>query len=408
MKDALLRGIKNKELVKWGRAAGVLLVLVFLMMWLSGAFLEKVEPGSPQERGAPPALSTQKVKKQTYPLVIEQVGTVRAHAEAQVSSRIMAQVKEIRVREGEDVTGPEGKDGGTVMAHLDDRDIQARLRQAEPQVTALDRAREAAEARLASARAQAKAARANRSSTLSDYRRYEDLKKNRAATGQQLEHAGAQLSMAEARLQSALKDVDGAQSEIKRIQAQKEQAEAVVAEARALLTHTVIRAPFTGRVIRKMVDAGDMATPGQPLFLMETSSRPELHAFVSESFLKRLKVGQTLEVSIDAVGRGFDGTLREVVPQSDPSTRTVLVKVSLPPDSDLVNGLFGRLRVVYGEYEALVAPFAAVREVGQLHLVDVVDGDGHPQRRFVTLGARHADLVEILSGLKENEEVVIP
>ena len=62
----------------------------------------------------------------------------------------------------------------------------------------------------------------------------------------------------------------------------------------------------------------------------------------------------------------------------------------------------------YGSYQALVAPAEAVRQVGQLNLVDVVDAEGYPVRRFVTLGKHHDGLVEILSGLEENEEVVIP
>ena len=62
----------------------------------------------------------------------------------------------------------------------------------------------------------------------------------------------------------------------------------------------------------------------------------------------------------------------------------------------------------YGKYEALVAPKEAVREVGQLYLVNVLDHEGYPQRRFVTLGKDHGDLVEILSGLNEGEEVVFP
>jgi multidrug efflux pump subunit AcrA (membrane-fusion protein) len=100
--------------------------------------------------------------------------------------------------------------------------------------------------------------------------------------------------------------------------------------------------------------------------------------------------------------------LREIVPKSDPATRTVVVKVSLPVQPDLVNGLFARLQVPYGDYSTLAVPLAAVHEVGQLHLVEVIDADGHPRRRFVTLGQRHEDRVEILSGIEENQEVVVP
>ena len=84
------------------------------------------------------------------------------------------------------------------------------------------------------------------------------------------------------------------------------------------------------------------------------------------------------------------------------------MKVSLPAEQRLVNGLFGRLRIPYSHYDALVIPSKAVSEVGQLPLVEVIDMDGYPQRRFVTLGERHEGLIEVLSGLGESEEVIIP
>ena len=202
--------------------------------------------------------------------------------------------------------------------------------------------------------------------------------------------------------------MQAAQGEIAKAQAQKDQSEAAISEARTMLSYAMIQAPFSGQVVRKMVNAGDMAAPGQPLFFLETPSRPELHAALSESLIQYLKTGQNLEVRIDALDLTLEGKIREIVPQSDPGTRTVLVKISLPAEQRLVNGLFGRLRIPYSQYDALVIPSKAVSVVGQLPLVEVIDTEGYPQRRFVTLGEHHGDLVEVLSGLAENEEVIIP
>lgn len=388
---------------------GVLAVLVLLMLWLAGAFVKKIEPGPAASRAEPPRLNTQKVQRSVYPLLIDQIGTVRAQTEAMVSSRIMAQVKEILVKEGDTVFGIEGKGSeATVLALLQDSDIKARLHQVEAQVEAVGRGIEAAKAKLGAARAQVEAAQANRDKALADYRRYEDLRRNEAATGQQVEHARAQKDSAEAGRLAALQEVRAGESEIKRLQAQQEQAEAAVAEARTMLGYTVIRAPFSGKVVRKLVNVGDMASPAQPLFMLETSTQLELHAFLSESLIPRIALGQEMEVQIEALNRVFPGVVREIVPKSDPGTRTVLIKVSLPPHPELVNGLFGRLRVPYGKYEALVVPIGAVRDVGQLMLVEAVGPDGHPQRRFVTLGQAHDGLVEVLSGLQEGEAVVVP
>lgn len=391
------------------QGVGVLAVLVLLMLWLAGAFVKKIEPGPATPKAEPPRFNTQKVQRIVYPLLIDQVGTVRARTEAMVSSRIMAQVKDILVKEGDTVSGGEGKvSEASVLALLQDSDIRARLHQVEAQVESLERGIDAARARLGAARAQVEAAQSNRDKAMADYRRYEDLRRNEAATGQQVEHARAQKDSAEAGRLAALQEVRAGESEIKRLQAQLEQSEAAATEARVMLGYTVIRAPFPGKVVRKMVNVGDMASPAQPLFMIETSSQLELHAFLSESLVPRITPGQELEVRIDALNRVLSGVVREIVPKSDPSTRTVLIKISLPPDPELVNGLFGRLRVPYGKYEALVIPIAAVREVGQLMIVEAAAPDGHPQRRFVTLGPAHEGLIEVLSGLQEGEAVVVP
>jgi multidrug resistance efflux pump len=349
------------------------------------------------------------VELREYPLILDQVGTVRTQAQAQVSSRILAQVKEILVREGDSVKGPDETGGHpTVLARLDDRDIRAKLRRSHSQLKATKRALEAARARLEAARARVEAARAQRTQALSDYQRYEQLYRTGAATGQKLEHARAQKETAEAQFRAAQQEVEAIEREILQLQAQAEQAQAAVTESQVLLSHTVITAPFSGRVVRKEVEVGDMVGPGQVLFLLETPSHPELHAIVSESLLPHISVGQDLEVYVDALHRTLEGRVREIVPRADPATRTVLVKVALPPREGLVSGLFGRLRVPYGRYETLVVPKKCVRSVGQLHLVDVRGPDGHPTRRFVTLGEVHNEMVEVLSGLKEGEEVALP
>lgn len=391
-----------------GKGLGVLVLLILIMMWLAGAFVSKVKPGSPEARQKPQKLNTVRVEKTAYPLVIDQVGSLRAQNEAEVSSRIMAQVKEILVREGERVAGSDQNSTPTVLARLDDRDIQAKLKQAQSQSLAMDRAIEVARAKVAAAKAQAESARASKENAASDYRRYQELKRSQAATGQQLDRVRTQNDIAQARAAAALEELQAAQGEISRAKAQKEQAEAAISEAKAMLSYTVIQAPFTGQVVRKMINVGDMTSPGKPLFFLETPSRPELHAALSESLIQYLKTGQELEVRIDALDLTLKGKVREIVPQSDPSTRTVLVKVSLPPEKRLVNGLFGRLRIPYGRYDALVIPAGAVSEIGQLSMVEVLDPEGYPQRRFVTLGEHHGNLVEVLSGIKEGEEVVIP
>lgn len=314
MKEASGIHTHKKIVVEFSKALGVLLLLVLMMMWLAGAFIDKVEPGPPVAESAPPPVKTVKVERATFPLMRDQVGTVTSQALAQVSSRIMAQVKEILVREGDHVIGTDaggqshgvdrgaGREGGvspqlpskpgragTVLARLDDRDILARLQQAEAQISALEKAVTVGKARLTAARAQVDAARASRDNVSADFKRYEDLYRHQAATRQQLGQVRAQKDVAESQVQARVQEVQAAQGEIDRTLAQKQQAEAAAVEARAMLEHAFIRAPFTGRVIKKSIEVGDMASPGQPLFVVQGASAPELQAGLAELSASRGK-----------------------------------------------------------------------------------------------------------------------
>lgn len=387
-------------------------VLIVLMLWLSGTFIDKIRADTPVKmgKGSPSAVKTQAVETRVFPLTVDQVGTVQTRMRAEVAGRIMAQTREVAVHEGQTVTGPEGGQDGkaTVLARLDGRDIEAKLSQAQTQVTAAEKALAGAAAQLAAAEAQRQAAEAQATQALTDFKRMEGLSASGAATSQQLDHARAQKDVAEAQVRAAVQQVVAVRSDAARLEAQKEQAVAAVREAQVMLSYTTIEAPFSGRLVRKTVEAGDMVMPGQPLFVIETSAEPELHGVVAESLVAGMKLDQKLDVRIDALQQTLQGTVREIVPQADPRTRTLLVKVALPPQPGLVSGQFGKLAVPTGTYQAMVIPARAVRRVGQLQLVDVLDDKGVPHRRFVTLGRPHEDLVEVLSGLKPAEQVVIP
>lgn len=404
---------KRAILIQVGKGIGALAILVFLMLWLAGAFVTKVGPRAAAAPEAGPravrkGLTVVKAALKTFPLLIEQVGTIRTRNEAQVSSRLMAQVKEIRVNAGDWVSGPEAGANRTVLATLDDRALREKLKEAKAQADALDHAVSEAQAKLRAAQAQVSAAIANRKKAAEDFLRYQNLSKNGAATAQRAEHARTEMDVANAQAASAIQDVQAARGNIARLKAQKKQAEAAVNQARIMLSYTVISAPFSGRVVKKMLNPGNMAIPGQPIFFLDVPSLAEVHAIVSESLVPFLKIGQKIEVRIDALHRTMTGQIREIVPQAEVATRTTLVKIALPAFSDLVNGLFARIYVPYGSYKALVIPARAVREVGELYLVDTLGPQGHRVRRFIRPGRTRGPLVEVLSGLKEGEEVVVP
>jgi RND family efflux transporter MFP subunit len=384
-----IKSFKGKAVLK---SVALVAVLVVMMMWLAGAFRSKIKAGPALEPAAVATGATARVETRRYPMIVEQAGTVRTRTEAQVSSRLMAQVREVLVKEGDTIRGASSDAKATVLARLDDRDIQAKLQQAQAQAASLQRA-------LGAALAQQQSAQALLQQATADLARTDKLVEAKAATGQQLDHARTQRDTAQAQVLAA-------QGLVEQTRAQQVGAEAAVREAQIMLSYAVIEAPFDGKVCSKKINPGDMVAPGQTLFVVESPSEPQLHAMVSETVALHLKVGQTLPVQIDAPQQQFEGVVREIVPQADPLTRTILVKVDLPRDAGLVSGLFGRLRVPIGDYSTLVVAQNAIRQSGQLYLVQVLEKPGLPVRRFVQLGPEHDAFVEVLSGVREGDEVV--
>lgn len=103
--------------------------------------------------------------------------------------------------------------------------------------------------------------------------------------------------------------------------------------------------------------------------------------------------------------------VEEIVPATDPSTRTVLVKAALPEGTGARPGSFARLAIPTGAERVLVVPSAAIESVGQIETVRVVGADG-VRAINVRTGARGlgsgGELVEVLAGLHAGDQVVVP
>ena len=165
-----------------------------------------------------------------------------------------------------------------------------------------------------------------------------------------------------------------------------------------------------------------MVTPGEPLVTLFDPKRMELVASVRESLAHRLLVGETIAVRIEGLNKECRGTISEIVPEAQTASRTFQVKVTGPCPAGIYAGTFGRILIPLGEQHLLVIPAAAIRNVGQLELVDVVE-HGQPRRRAIRTGrmfdanfnlipelreGEQAAYVEVLSGLEKNEQIVLP
>ncbi len=178
--------------------------------------------------------------------------------------------------------------------------------------------------------------------------------------------------------------------------------EATVAEARTMLTYTTITAPFDGVIARRLVNEGDLASPGVPLLEIENPAQQRVEVEVPDG-LAAVAVGAEAPVRIGELE--LPGRVAEVSPALDPVARTFLAKVDLPAGAAVRSGQFARVSWPAGEGRALVVPATAVTAFGQMERAFVV-ADQKAVLRLVKTGARHGETVEILAGLAAGERVV--
>jgi membrane fusion protein (multidrug efflux system) len=344
-----------------------LVILAAVIAWLSGAFEEKVEPGRGEVMAAAITAPIAEVELRTVPRITRAVGTIRAVHETAVGSRLLAHVKKVHVVAGQAV------EEGDVLIELDQADIEARQRRAQANL-------EAAGARLSKAR--------------DDLGRVTELSRGEAATQREVYDAQRAVEVAEA-------DVNAAKQ--------------ALAEVEAQLEYATVRSPIDGIVIEKFVEEGDLAKPGETLVTLYQPDRLQLVAPVPERLALGLNIGETVEVEIEAIGMRCHGQVSEIVPQASPASRSLLVKVTGPCPPGVLSGMFGRMLIAQGERRQLLVPATAVRQVGQLEMVEVVtraeDGEGGEdgvitRRRFVRTGERVDGKVEILAGLEPGERVL--
>jgi RND family efflux transporter MFP subunit len=179
-------------------------------------------------------------------------------------------------------------------------------------------------------------------------------------------------------------------------------------EAATVAASTVLRAPFAGVIKAKLVSAGDTALPGQPLFVLQGLGDFRFEARVPESIGRELRAGERVPIHLDDARHKLEGTITEIQPALDDSTRTQLVKLELPntqaPSAGLRSGQFGRALFTTGQDFVLTVPSAAVSRRGQLETVFVVDA-GVARLRLVRTGRERQGRVEILAGLTGGEQV---
>ena len=332
----------------------------------------------------------------------EAVGTVHSRTSSTIQSKATGNILVIRVNTGDLV------EAGQSLVEIDDREAAAQVRSAE---SALQQARESLQEVEKSVQAamHAKAASdADNAFATSTFERVKGLADKQAVSRQAFDEASAKYKSAAAQAAQAGEMVASVEARRGEAKARIEQAQAQLENAKAFLSHTKVEAPFAGLVTKKWVEVGDMASPGAPLLELEDVRQYRLEAVVDEVLVQRIKKGDKVPMLLDAIGTGtLDGVVAELVPSADPSSRTFLVKIDLPPTPGIKSGMFGRASFNAGQKDTLVVPSAAVFDRGQLEGVYVVGEGGVTSLRLVTTGKRRGDKVEVLGGLDPGERIVV-
>jgi len=292
------------------------------------------------------AVETAPARSETLSSIIRAVGSLQSDEAVQVSSEVAGRISAIAFDEGQ------GVEAGALLVQLDEAVTKAEL---------------------ADARARLELAEAN-------FERTRTLARTGSATERAQDEAKSALATARA----------------------------AVELIQVRLEKLAIRAPFPGTIGTRKVSVGAYVTPGAPIANLEKIDTLKVDFKVPETFLADVKVGQGVEVSVDALpGRTFPGTIYAIDPMVDVNGRALALRARLPnPGLVLRPGLFARVTVRTGDEQSVVmVPEEAIVPQGQGNLVYRVE-NGKAVETKVILGSRKAGSVEVKEGLEAGQIVV--
>ena len=372
--------------------------LMFLVSAFGCGTKENVSPATERTQVANVAIS--KVTRSSIADYYQATGTVKAKTTTQVSANVLGRITALRVNEGDSVQK------GEVLVEIDNRDAQANLQKAEAGLKEAQASLIEIDNSVTAASAAVRTADANRRLAEVTFGRYKELYQRKSVSGQEYDDALSKLSVATSELDRAKANVQTIISRKSQVNARIEQAKADIANSKVYAGYARIASPVSGVIVKKFAETGAMASPGVPILSIEDNSQYRLE--VEESRSGSVRIGNRVSVRIDAIGGGeIYGTVSEILPSADASSRSFTVKIDLPANASLRSGQYGLASFPTGQKDAIAVPDTAIVERGQLIGVFVVGPEGVAQFRIVTIGKRAEGQSEILSGLSEGDEIVI-
>ncbi len=290
-------------------------------------------------------------------------GTISSLKKSTLSTRIMGQIGEVLVKEGDNV------DKGQLLVSIRSKDISARKSQVEANIIA------------------AKAAYVNAEK---DLERVTNLYETKSATKKELDDISTHYKMTKAQLEAAKKA--------------KEQVEETLAYAN-------IRAPYSGVITQRFVDAGDMANPGMPLIAIEAPGKFEVITRIPESEVNIIEKNDTVQVMLKNSDEVLSGTVSHISPSSRFSGSQYDARILLNPTSKQVkmirSGMFANIMLPKGTVKKILVENNLIINRGQLTGIWTVGETGSALLRWVRLGKKYANQTEVLSGLSDGDKLIV-
>lgn len=348
------------------------------------------ETKAAKKDGADEAVPVELVKAEEGAIsaFVSSTANLKARRDVELAARTEGVVREVLVEEGDLVRE------GQVLCRLDDRSVKIRL--------------ELTDQKLAQARLQHDKARIRHEKAATQIANTEaEVKRNEKAFAEGLvsEKEVDDLRYQVAELQH---DQQVAASEQKEFAHRVEELEAELAQVKYDLSQTALVAPFSGYITERKVELGQTVRNLDPLFRLGAFSPLEADVHLSERDARRVRPGQTANVSLGAGSEEAEAEVLRISPVVDNSTGTVKVTLTVQPPSRLFKpGAFVRVDIETDSREktTLIPKRALVQEDGQT-FVFVADGE-QAQRREVKLGYESGGAVEILDGVTLGENVVV-
>ena len=277
---------------------------------------------------------------------VEAVGTTIANEQLLVTTKYADLVKTIHFKDGQKVKK------GNLLIQLDKQEEVAKVRELE----------------------------ANRTEAVVQLDRLQDLFAKRATSKSQVDQQEAKTKAIEAQLMSA----------------------------RIRLNDTTIKAPFDGVLGFRQISLGAYVRPGDVITSLDDLSRVKVDFTIPERFLTTISVEQMINATSTAYdSEVFRGKITSIAPRIDPITRTLKIRAEISnKENKLRPGMLLRVKIVRQIDSVLQIPESAVIPIEDKHFVFVVE-QGKAVRKSIGVGRRQPGIVEVTSGLKESEQVVI-